>query len=145
MNKWMVFFLSIALAGGLFEQFYYHIDPCPLCLLQRLGMIGIAVGALLSMRFGKKFIYYGIAYVSAFGGLSAAVNQTLLHRDPDVAPFGVPILGLPLYIWSLIVFICVILGITVSLFTRKESRFSWTAFVLILIIIVINLWTIALR
>jgi len=45
-----------------------------------------------------------------------ALRQISLHVCPGFSQFGVPVLGLSLYTWSFIVFVCCILAVALLLF-----------------------------
>ncbi len=46
--------LGAIVTGAYIFQFVLHELPCPLCLLQRIGMLGAAFGLLLNVRFGLR-------------------------------------------------------------------------------------------
>ena len=92
------------LLGAYGIQFFKGELPCPLCLLQRLGMLGVAFGAMLNLRFGIRPRHYGISLISALFGASVSIRQMLLHIVPGTGGYGTPILGLHLYTWAFIVF-----------------------------------------
>jgi len=147
----MVLILSGILLGAFGVQFIMHEEPCPLCMLQRLGMIGVASGALLNLWFGVRMSHYGLCLLSALMGGFVALRQISLHVCPGLPAFGLPVLGLSLYTWSFIVFVCVVLGIACLLFlydpeeTPKEpvQQGFWSkfAFGLILFIALTNIAT----
>ena len=94
------------LLAGFAYQFILKEEPCPLCLLQRLGMIGVAAAILLNLRFGIKVEHYGLAIFSALIGRIVALRQISLHVCPQFPTFGQPVFGFDLYVWSYIVFSC---------------------------------------
>lgn len=87
-----VFLACSGLLGfGLVLQHVIHLEPCPLCILQRMAFIVIGVTALAavihnpSLRGGK--IYAGlIAFFSAVGGGIAAWQVYLQHMPPGQVP-----------------------------------------------------------
>lgn len=97
------------LMGAYFIQFAKGEFPCPLCLLQRLGMLGVAFGAMLNLRYGIRPAHYGISLISAVFGASVSVRQILLHIVPGTGGYGSPVWGLHLYTWAFIVFVSAIL------------------------------------
>lgn len=115
--------LVIVLAGVVTSAYAYQVraaeEPCPLCLLQRLGMIGVAMGALLNLRFGVRPLHYGLSLLSALFGASVSIRQILLHICPGEPIFGIPFLGLSLYTWALIAFVCSMVAISILLFFEK--------------------------
>ncbi len=116
LNALMIVILCGVLLGAFGVQFLWHENPCPLCLLQRAGMIGVAIGALLNLWFGVHMAHYGLCLLSALTGGFVALRQISLHVCPGMSPFGLPVLGLSLYTWSFFVFVCVVLGVAVLLF-----------------------------
>lgn len=109
-NALVIYILSGVLLGAYYIEYLWHEDPCPLCFLQRLGMIGVAVGELLNVRFGIRVRHYALSFFSAILGISVSIRQITLHICPGFPKFGEPVFGLDLYTWAFIVFACVILG-----------------------------------
>ncbi len=125
LNALMIVVLGGVLLSAYGVQFIFHEQPCPLCLLQRLGMLGVACGALLNVWFGVRMAHYGLCLLSAIFGGFVALRQISLHVCPGFAPpFGIPVLGLSLYTWSFFVFVCVVFGVAVLLFLYdpKDSQ-----------------------
>jgi disulfide bond formation protein DsbB len=104
------------LAAGYSVQFLKHELPCPLCLLQRLSMIGVAMGPLLNLRFGIYPAHYAVSILSALFGGFVSLRQISLHVCPGFPTFGEPVFGLELYTWALIVFGCSIFVAAILLF-----------------------------
>ena len=108
------------LAGSLFLQFGLGEQPCPLCLVQRSGMIGLAVGPIMNLMWGLRPAHYAISILAALMGSAGSVRQILLHIQPGDPGFGPPVLGFHLYTWALITFVIAIAGISVlMLFPRQ--------------------------
>lgn len=120
--------ISIILNGVILAafgvQFIWHEQPCPLCLLQRIGMIAVSIGALLNVRFGIKTSHYGLMLMASLLGGFIALRQIALHVCPGFPKFGDPVLGLSLYTWSFIVFSCCILAVSLLLFLYNPFRAS---------------------
>ena len=98
-----------------------HDLPCPLCLLQRVALAGVAYGLLVNLRFGPQPSAYAIMLLAALFGMGAAGRQVLLHITPGSGSYGAPLLGLHLYTWSFVLFVLVILGTAVLLLV-PEAR-----------------------
>ncbi len=79
--------------------------PCPLCLLQRLAMLGVGAGAMLNVLYGPRPRFYGLALASALFGAIVAGRQVLLHIAPGDPGYGSPVLGMHLYTWSFVAFV----------------------------------------
>lgn len=73
---------------ALYTQHYLFLEPCPLCITQRLFYILIAFFALLAVLHQAKYKLYGIlALLSATGGMATAGRQVWLqHLPPDQVP-----------------------------------------------------------
>ena len=131
LNRLWIFVLCGVLTGGYMYQLFEHEQPCPLCMLQRLAMIGIAASILLNLRFGFKEEHYGLALLSAIFGISISLRQIALHVCPQFPTFGQPILHYDLYVWAFIVFMCSMLATSVLLmlyiFTNdKPVHSAWS-------------------
>lgn len=122
LNATVVLILSGVLLSAFGVQFLWHERPCPLCLLQRLGMIGVSVGLLLNVWCGIRMAHYGLALLAALAGGFVALRQISLHVCPGTVPFGLPVLGLSLYTWSFIVFVCVVLSVALLLFLYDPEK-----------------------
>lgn len=116
----------IVLAGiilaAYYIQFAKHEEPCPLCMLQRLAMIGVATGPLLNLRFGISTIHYGISLFSAVFGSAVSLRQICLHICPGFPSFGEPVLGFSLYTWAFVVFCSSIFVIALLLILHRPSN-----------------------
>lgn len=121
-NALIVFILCGVLLSAYGVQFLWHEVPCPLCMLQRLGMISVASGLLLNLFCGVHVSHYGLSLLSSVMGGFIALRQISLHVCPDFPTFGLPVLGLSLYTWSFVVFVCCILAISLLLFLYRPIK-----------------------
>jgi disulfide bond formation protein DsbB len=129
-NLLWVYVLCGVLLSGYGYQLIMHEDPCPLCLLERLGMIGIGIGALMNLRFGMRVEHLGIALLSAFGGRLVSLRQIALHVCPEFPTFGSPVFGFYINVWAFIVFTCSVLVTAILLILwgmtgQREVAPSW--------------------
>lgn len=124
LNALLIFILSGVLISAFGVQFIGHEKPCPLCLLQRIGMISVACGAAFNLCFGIRSRHYGLILLSALFGGAVALRQISLHVCPGFSTFGIPVLGLSLYTWSFIVFISVILYTAFLLLLYSPAKAS---------------------
>lgn len=122
LNAFQVLIISAVLFGALSIQFFEQEEPCPLCLLQRIGMLGVASGALMNCRFGPHKSHYGLSLLSAFFGGFVALRQIALHICPGFPTFGRPFWGLSLYTWSFIVFCSSVAYIGLELLIFDQSK-----------------------
>lgn len=119
--------LGLVVTGAYIFQFVLHELPCPLCLLQRLGMLGAAFGLLMNVRFGLRPSHYAMAVLSALFGAAVSVRQILLHIVPVAGQptgYGTPLFGLHVYTWALLIFLVTILAAAVLLLYNRQFRDS---------------------
>jgi disulfide bond formation protein DsbB len=58
--------------------------PCPLCILQRIGYLGIAVFCFLAVAVNPlRKLFHGLATLSAAYGFSVAARQVWLLSHPE--------------------------------------------------------------
>lgn len=85
------FSCALLLSYAIYEQKVMGLEPCPLCIFQRIGFM--AVGAIMLLgglhnpgAFGRK-CYGFFAVLAAFaGGAVAARHVWLRHLPPDQVP-----------------------------------------------------------
>jgi len=115
--------LAIQAAGDL---------PCPLCLLQRIAMFAVIIGLVSNLKVGLRPAHYGLSIAGALSGMAISTRQVLLHiNDGPGGGYGGSVLGLHLYTWALIVFVCFLIGTAVLLmipgsFDRGEEASAGT-------------------
>jgi disulfide bond formation protein DsbB len=102
--------ISIVLLVAFFDQLVYHDMPCPLCLLQRAGLIAAGFGLVLNVSFGLRPSHYGIMILGALTAAFVSTRQILLHIVPGSGSYGDPFLGLHYYTWVLIVSVLITAG-----------------------------------
>ena len=116
LHAW-IFAYSFVMLSAFYIQFVEGEFPCPLCMLQRFGMILSTAGALLivmqarrgTLTTAKYSQGLGMGLLGALiGGAEVSVRQILLHIKPGDPGYGAPVLGIHLYTWALITFIIVI-------------------------------------
>jgi disulfide bond formation protein DsbB len=103
------------------DQFAGHDLPCPLCLLQRVAIAGVAFGLLVNLRYGPQASSYGIMLLAALFGMAVAGRQILLHVAPGTGSYGTPLFGLHFYTWSFLLFAAVILGTAILLLLPRPT------------------------
>jgi disulfide bond formation protein DsbB len=92
------FLVCAALLGfAVYAQFDLHLDPCPLCIFQRIGIASIGVLFLLATlhhprRWGGT-VYAALIGIAALATLAVAARQIYLQHLP---PGTVPSCGAPL-------------------------------------------------
>ncbi len=118
-----VFAYCTVLLGAFTIQFVAGEFPCPLCMLQRYGMILSSIGALwiiMQARRGELTATryaqgLGMGVLAAAAGASVSIRQILLHITPDDPGYGEPVLGLHLYSWAFITFAVVMVFVGAAL------------------------------
>ncbi|MDF1655719.1 MAG: disulfide bond formation protein B [Coxiellaceae bacterium] len=114
--------LVLCLAVGF--QFILRELPCPLCLLQRLGLLGVAFALILNLRYGPKPIHYGLSLLAALFSAFVALRQIALHIVPGSGSYGSQFLGFHLYTWSFIASMAVVLFNAVVLCINQQYFLS---------------------
>lgn len=88
----VIFLISASLLGyGYYLQLVEGLNPCPLCIFQRVAFIAIIAIALIGAIHGPqkvwKYVYSGLILVSALIGATIAGRQVWLqHLPPDQVP-----------------------------------------------------------
>ena len=126
-NAWVLIAL---LVGAFADQLITGEPPCPLCVMQRIGMMLAAIGpchVLMAARRGPLeardiAIGAGILVLGSMVGASVAIRQILLHILPGDPGFSTPILGLHLYTWAFIAFACNIAAAGIQLMALSWYR-----------------------
>jgi disulfide bond formation protein DsbB len=90
--------LGLVIFAVILQQFGYQgvsFLPCPLCILQRVGYLGITIFCFLAAGFNPlKKLFHVLATLSAAYGLSVAGRQVWLLSHPETS-CGID----PLEIW----------------------------------------------
>lgn len=119
--------ITAVLGGAFIEQLVMGELPCPLCLLQRAGLIAVGLGFLLNLRFGIQPAHYGVALLGSLCGRRRFNASNLLHIAPGDPGYSGAVFGLHLYSWSFVSFVCLMIGIGILLLepvghARPQSR-----------------------
>ncbi len=118
-----LFGLIMVLAGSLHLQFGAGEQPCPLCIVQRSGMIGLAVGPIMNLLWGLSPRHYALSILAAVVGAAGSTRQILLHiADPNDPGYGPTVLGWHLYTWALVTFVIAIIGCSVLIMWQAPFR-----------------------
>jgi len=120
LNALGLYAISLVLLLGLVFQFLWHELPCPLCLLQRVAFVALAVGPILNIRHGPRPSHYAMSLLAALVGMMVAVRQVMLHILPGNPGYGSAVAGLHYYSWAALIFVfaIVLIGL-VLLFDRQ--------------------------
>ncbi|MGI9470842.1 MAG: disulfide bond formation protein B [Rubripirellula sp.] len=123
-NSLCALILCGVLCGAFSFQFGLHEQPCPLCLLQRMGMLGVILGLSLNTFFGFSKRHFAFVILAALAGGGFSTRQVLLHISPkpgDPLGYGSPFLGMHLYTWGVLIFAACILGSAAFLFLIRDE------------------------
>lgn len=101
--------IVLLLLIALVLQFVFDEQPCPLCLLQRVGFLITSLGYLFNLRFGFRPGHYVISLLGALFTTFVALRQIALHVVPGTGGYGPEILGFHLYTWCFIVSMLIII------------------------------------
>ena len=79
-SHWLNMMALLAICGSLTMAFYWQIAfnelPCPLCQLQRVGLMMAGIGFMLNVRFGPSAVHYAIILASALVGAATSMRQS---------------------------------------------------------------------
>ena len=146
----------VAMLVALYLQHYQGLEPCPLCVFQRVAVIGVGVMALIAAVHGPQAwgqrVYSGVMALSAVAGVVVAGRHVWLqHLPADQVPSCGPgldfwiaalpwqqvvqqvfqgsgecakvdwtLLGLSLPMWTLMLFVGLLLAALVQLVRRPN-------------------------
>lgn len=93
-TQYLLGFLACAglLAYAFYLQLYQHLEPCPLCIFQRVAFFALGLVFLAGAVHGPKSAggrrSYGVlALLASLGGIAVAGNHVRLqHLPPDQVP-----------------------------------------------------------
>lgn len=127
LHAWMLAY-TVVMLSAFFIQFVMGEFPCPLCMLQRYGMILATLGALFVVMQARRGTLttaryaqgLGMGLLSVLAGASVSVRQIELHILPGDPGYGEPFLRLHLYTWAFVTFVIVMIyvGVMLTLMTR---------------------------
>ena len=115
LNALALYAIGFALLAAFYFQIALNELPCPLCLLQRLGLVALGIGPVLALRLGPRPIHYGVTLLAALLGAAIASRQVMQHIMPGDPGFGSTMLGYHFYTWAFACFAAAILAIAVLL------------------------------
>jgi disulfide bond formation protein DsbB len=131
--------ICLLLFAAFVFQFIFRELPCALCLLQRIGFMGAALGFLMNLRFGLRPSHYAVVLVSSIFTSLVALRQIALHVVPGTGVYGKEFIGFHLYTWSFIISMIIVAGTALMLsvdsqYTRMNEtpmqRFFWVVHLL---------------
>jgi disulfide bond formation protein DsbB len=119
------------IGGAFWYQFVKGELPCPLCLLQRMGMVLAMLGpAYVLIRrhrdddtvtpVDRVATGFGMSILGGMLGMAMATRQVLLHILPGDPGYGDAVMGMHLYTWAVVVFVVVIVTSGVTLLFHRQ-------------------------
>lgn len=113
----MIAAIAGILTAAMVIQYTYGELPCPLCLLQRVAMLGVCFGIMQSFRNGFSDRNLGYSLLFSVFLLVVATRQTLLdiYPRPGHEYVGSAILGLHMPVWSILIALALITAVAVKL------------------------------
>lgn len=90
-NALLALLALLAMVVALYLQHHEGLEPCPLCVFQRVAVISFGLVALLAALHGPRAwgqrVYAGLMALSALGGVIVAGRHVWLqHLPPDQVP-----------------------------------------------------------
>lgn len=113
----MLAVLAAILTAAMVMQYASGEIPCPLCLLQRAAMFGCCFGLIRQLRATHSERGSGMALISAVLLLVISVRQVLLdiYPRPGHSYVGSAVFGLHLPVWSVLIAVALLLGLSLRL------------------------------
>ena len=104
------------LTAALVMQFVFGELPCPLCLLQRVAMFGVCLGAIRHFRHRYSARNDGVSMLFALFLLIVSARQTLLDISPRPGHsyIGGAVFGLHMPVWSVIIAVAILLAFAIK-------------------------------
>lgn len=142
------FIVLLVLLGGFYVEFIIGKRPCTLCLLTRVCMMGICTALLMNLRLGFALRHTALAYIFALLGCCTSLKQLSFHVCGSLfPPPSSEMLGLQLWSWAFIVFMCTLLGLSLLFFVSnvgdkiksKGGGFSCFCLIFLILILIVNL------
>jgi disulfide bond formation protein DsbB len=89
----------LMLGYALFAQFHQHLEPCPLCIFQRIAVAGLAVALLLAVAVPQRWRILGnvsalLILLAGLAGMGVSARHLYIQSLP---PGQVPVCGAPLH------------------------------------------------
>lgn len=139
-----LFIICCILIFAFIDQLTRHELPCPICILQRICYVAVALCFVMNLTLGIRTSHYGLMLLASLLGLAISVRQIYIHLTPGDPGYGNLFFGLHLYTWSAVIFLIIILLISTALILdrgfmpeyRVQNKWVkvmiWVFFILIL-------------
>jgi disulfide bond formation protein DsbB len=87
------------LGYALYAQYHLGLEPCPLCIFQRVAIIAMGLvflaAALQHPRAGGRYVYAALIVLSALTTVGLAIRHLYIQSQP---PGSIPSCGAPLQV-----------------------------------------------
>jgi disulfide bond formation protein DsbB len=120
LNALALIAVDTVLTLAFIDQLWFSDLPCPVCILQRAGLIAAGFGLALNVLFGPKPSHYGVVILGAVTGAAVSTRQILDHVVPGSGSYGNAVFGLHLYSWAFIAFVLMIVGSAILLLDDRQ-------------------------
>lgn len=113
----MMAVIAGVLSAAMIMQYAYGELPCPLCLLQRVALLGVCFGLIQNFRTGFSDRNVGFCLLFSVFLLIVSIRQTLLdiYPRPGHAYIGNAVLGLHMPVWSILIATALITAFAIKL------------------------------
>lgn len=113
----VMFVIAAILTAAMSLQYLNGELPCPLCLLERVAMLGVCFGIMLNFRRGFSYQNTGFSLLFAIFLLVVSVRQTLLdiYPRPGHAYIGSAVFGIHMPVWSVIIALSLLISFAIKL------------------------------
>ncbi len=111
----MLAVLAAILTMAMVLQLAFGEIPCPLCLLQRVAMLGCCFGLIQQLHAEESQRGAGIGLVFALLLLVISARQTLLDivPRPGHSYVGQAVFGMHMPVWSVVIAVALLLGFAI--------------------------------
>lgn len=120
----MLAVVAAILTAAMVMQYAFGELPCPLCLLQRVALFGVAFAVILALREDDTARVTGLGLVFSIFLLIVSVRQTLLdiYPRPGHEYIGSAVLGLHMPVWSVLIALALIAAYTLKLVVFGDAQ-----------------------
>jgi disulfide bond formation protein DsbB len=111
----MLAVVAAILSWAMVLQYAFGEVPCPLCLLQRVAMLGCCLGLVVQLQGEDSQRGAGLAMIFALLLLVISARQVLLDIVPRPGHdyIGSAVFGLHMPVWSVIIAVALLLGFAI--------------------------------
>ena len=113
----VMFVIAGILTAAMTLQYVNGELPCPLCLLERVAMLGVCFGIMLNFRRGFSYQNTGFSLLFAIVLLVISMRQSLLdiYPRPGHEYIGSAIFGIHMPVWSIIIALALLIAYAIKL------------------------------